>query len=422
MKDGGWSACVLGEFNAYLASAAKRSEAMVTPGVLRDAHHTLDRAARLFKGGPGVLALLGGRDLLASWAGQRGALDSAGWTCTAVESWTTWRRRDAPAVHVAMLGTIEPTPLFNPLDDPRTIAVQLAWYADVMGGEYLMTPGVAGHVAIKAAFKGKREPYWGLKDIRRDGDERQGSGDLLWRRAPLKTEFAEGYVHGFDLRAARLAALGVVEVAWTKLEPTGQVAYDPDRAGYWLIPPPPQHKRHPPIVNPDSVHDRLAWVTGPIMADLARRNILPDVIDSWTGVAKRPFRTIAERWDAARLATIEQRGAAMTCAHDAVKATYREAAGLMARPGGSIYRPDWYHATMDRQRVTVLSHAERIAKTHERRPLAIHTDCLWYASTESDPEKAADRLGIKLGHRLGCFDVKSSATTAEFFKAKAGAR
>ena len=103
---------------------------------------------------------------------------------------------------------------------------------------------------------------------------------------------------------------------------------------------------------------------------------------------------------------------------DAVKSTYREAAGLFAHAGGSIDRADWYHTIMDRQRVTVLGHIRRIATAHDRRPLAVHTDCLWYASGLPDWREAAAELGIRIGHDLGTFRHHSTARAADYFKPK----
>jgi len=426
VKREGWSAIVLDTHHAHLASLGESVSAPVSPGALNDARHTLDRAAGLLRGSAhGVLALAGGRDLLASWAGQAGALADAGWSATRVEPWTTWRRRDAPEIHTAVLGAIDQTrtPLFQVGIPPADIARRLAWYQANMGQPWCMTGGVSGHIGMRGLFgkaetDRKRTPYWGIGDTRPDGDRRQGGGDIVWRRAPMRHE-VEGYVHGFDLVAARLSAIGVAEFGFGRLRRTDRIAFDPSLAGYWLIPAQSArvHKRHTPIVDPSDIFDGTVWVTTPIMEYLARRGIEPGVLDSWTTPGRRLWRGLAERWDLARReAEKTARPGERYGILPAVRATYREAAGLWAHAGGSIQRWDWYHTACDRQRATVLGHIDRIAEAHQARPVAVHTDMLWYASTDPDPHDAARKLGIKIGRRLGEFTPKTSAKAVDYFK------
>lgn len=427
MKPSGWTAIVLGEHQASLASPRDATTAPVKAGACNDAVHTLNRAADLIRGtGSGVLMLAGGALLRDVWAGQRGPLADAGWSCTEIQPWTTWSRRDAPRIHVGFLGLIDQdrTPLFRVDDPPPSIARRLAWYHEAMGGPWHMTGGVSGHAIIRNLYRkpGKgQQPYWGTRDRREPTDTRQGAGDLIWRRPPMRGEVEMGWVHAFDLNAARLSAMGVAEVAYDRLSHTGPIVFDPALAGYWEIHARDvtQHKRHVPIFPPEAVHNGLVDVTTPIMSHLLAKGISPEVADSWTAPGRRMFRSLAEAWNAARLHSGSNTWAGSAAELDAVKATYREAAGLFARAGGSIFRPDWYHTWMDRQRVTVIGHVNRITLQHERRPLAIHTDCLWYAATEADPREAAAALGIKLGHGLGMFRVHSSAPAEAFFTRKA---
>jgi hypothetical protein len=435
MTRAGWSAIVLERGQAHLASGLERSTVAVPSDVLDRPAYVLDRAARLIQGhGAGVLVLDGGAELVAAWGRQAVDVDRTGsgrvalvdddrWHATEVQPWTTWRRVGAPAIHVAFLGALDAarTPLFAAGDPRAAIAARLAWYHDRVGAPFFMTPGVAGHAAIRAAFRkpGKgAQPYWGAKDWRESDDRREGLGDLQWRRAPLRVEVTEGWVHAYDLNAARLSAIGVAEVGWSRLSHTGAIAFDPELAGYWAIHAADvrQHPRHTPLISPSSVHDGLVWPTTPAMQWLLDQGRLPAIADSWTTPGRRMFRTIAEKWNNARIMPYQDGRDGSRHEVPAVKATYREAAGLMARRGGSIYRPDWYHTFMDRQRVTLLGHIERVARNHSRRPLAVHTDCLWYSSGDPDPARAAAHLGIKIGHALGTFRVHSSTPSADYFR------
>lgn len=436
VKTSGWSVVVAAETFGYLASPTECVRVPLTRGAYERPAYILDRVAALMYGSTGGVLVLDGPGLRKTWGGLvkpagigRVALaDEPAWTATVLEPWTTWRRKGAPAIHVAFLDEVQDdrAGLMPAGGDLGTMARRLAWYADRIGGAYLMTPGVAGHGAIRAAFRkpGRgQQPYWGARDWRllSDDDAHQGVGDLMWKRAPTRTEVDMGWVHSFDLNAARLSALGVVEVPYGKLEHTGPCAFDATRAGYWQIYAHhvKEHKRHPPLVDTSFAVGGLVEVTTPIMSKLMDRGALPEVVDSWTSEGRRLFRGLAEQWNRARLEAMDL---GRLVELGAVKATYREAAGLFAKRGGSIWRPEWYHTAMDRQRVTVINHVERIAQGAGRRPLAIHTDCLWYASTHADPRQAAGELGIMLGTGLGTFRVHSCTPSRVFFKVKEGAK
>jgi len=418
---------VVGEHTATLASESESLTLPVSEGAYRDARRILTRAAELAHGHPtGVVVLDGGAELAAHWQAQTiyrqgeatRLLDEPEWRASELAPWTTWRRPGAPVLHVAFLGQLDPgrTPLFGSDDPHREIARRLAWFEHVTGGPFVMTPGVAAHMAIRRAFRAHgpgAQPYWGVKDVRVWDDDRNGCGDLIWHRRPSRTEYELGWVHGFDLRAARLAAMGVAELAWGRLAHKA-VPFDPALAGYWLIRArdvawPGVSRRLPPLV--EAARDGTAWVTTPIMKELMDRGCLPEHTDAWTAPGRRFLREIAERWDRAR-------GAVAGAGHGgerAVKALYREGAGLFASPGGSIHRPDWYHTIMDRQRVPVMRHTARIASEHNRRPVAVHTDCLWYASAQPSHELAAAELGIKLGDGMGRFRHHSTTAAAVFW-------
>lgn len=435
---GGFTAVVLTDTRAFLASAVSARTALLSPDALERPRHVLDRSAELIRGNPaGVVMIDGGKTLAEMWqrqiiqhdpAGRVVLVDGEEWGATRFEPWTTWTRRGAPAIHVAFLRSIDRgrLPLFDPEHvEPAGIARRLAWYAHHVGAPFNMTAGVSAHTVIKAQHSapGKfQQPYWGVRDTARDGDDtRNGSGDLIWDRPPLRSELAGGgWVHQFDMRAARLAAMGVAELPWARLTHTGATAFDEAQAGYWRIHAAdvPQPSRRPGWFDKAAVADGMVWLTSPILGDMLAQGVSPDVTDSYTAPARRMLRTVAERWDLARLAALELEHLPELLG--AVKATYREGAGMFARHGGSIYRPDWYHTIMDRQRVTVLRHVDRIGRATSRMPVRVHTDALFYVCPESDPQAAAGALGLRLGTRLGMFAVKSTTPVGDYFKRKAG--
>lgn len=422
-----WPAVVLTARRAFLACGMTGAETPVMdgtlkfPGVILDRAHSYMRSAEAAPAAGTILIDQGEGDgaSLKLWRSHEASLRDHGWSCTAVEPWTTWRRGDGPRIHVGLLDSIDwtKTPLFSPGDLGGVVAQRLAWYHGAIGAPYQMTPGVSALAAIRAEFpRGRRAPYWGSGLAPRRGDDpRTGAGDLMWKRPPRRDEVGMGYVHSFDMRAARLAAMGVAELAWDRLEHRQGVVFDETLAGYWGIRAAdvPQGRYRIPYV--DAGPDGMAYPTTPVMKSLMRKGVNPDVMDAWVATGVRFLKGVASRWNAARLDAMAGEPEPV---QRAVAATYREGAAMLARAGGSIYRADWYHTIMDRQRMTVFGHVDRIERDHDRYPLMIHTDRLWYASTVSDGRQAAEELRIKIGQGLGQFRVQSSATSAEFFKVR----
>lgn len=421
MIRGGARAVVLEDDRSYFASDSERWWSPVRPDALYRPGDVLDAMARLFpdRGGTLILAPQGDpRAVLKAWADARGGLAEAGWKCTTVEPWTTWTRPDSPRVHVGVLGLIQSRPTIEP-DTPRVdVARRLAWYAASVGAPWHMTAGVSAHAAIREWFRGRpHQPYWGTSlQPRGLDDDRAGSGDMIWRRRAMAEDVAAGWVHSFDMRAARLAAMGVADLAYDRLVHDRGAQFDPAMAGYWRI-----HAADVPkpwramLVTPGP--DGMCWPTTPVMQWLNRAGINPAVTDAWIAPGKRLFRGIATRWDWARLEAHHWRPAEERAwEYQAIQATYREGCGMFAKWGGSIFRADWYHTIMDRQRVTVLDHITRIQTDHGLMPIAVQTDRLWYASPHRWGDTAAEALGLDLGSRLGTFRVQSSAPAGEFFR------
>lgn len=412
---------------AAFDAANYRAQATEGPGAYRDPTRCLKAVSTAFGDRPGVFLVKGGNDVMRVWAGHRDELTAAGWTCTAIEPWTTWKHPERPAVHVGHLGAIDydRIPLFTQHDRPHDVVRRLAWAEQAIGAPYHMTPGVTGHAAIRGHYAETRrsgkhrngrdfsEPYWGVGTKRDHEDKRLGSGDLIWHRRPTRADITAGWVHSYDLNAARLSAAGVAELGWGKLVRAEDPSFDPRRAGYWLIHAADVNEPFPgAIVDQADVHGGLVWLTTPMMEFLSQLGQHPPVTEAWTATGRRVLRPIAEKWNAARQAAPP--GPAL----DTVKAVYREAAGLFARDGGSIVRHDWYHTIMDRQRATLLSHILKVKRSVGILPLVVHTDCLWYPSDDEDPARAADRLGLRIGTNLGTFRINSTATAAAFYKKK----
>ena len=424
-------AIALGERYAYLApDALNYTKARVSDGAHLVSWHALERAAQLMGHKPGTMLVAGKRTRAAWLADTTEVLPELGWTFTELEPWTTFRHADLGTVHVGFVEGIDydRTPLFARTDDPADVVRRLAWIHEHIGAPYYMTPGVTGCEAIRRHFdaharrvtkyegagEGQKpfgEPYWGLKDRRDQDDPRTGAGDMMWQRKPRRSDVDAGWVHAYDLTAARLAALGVASLAWGKLRHVDMPAFDPTQAGYWRVHAHDVNEPFPgAIYDPATVRDGMVDLTTPMMEILSRCGMCPTAASGWLAPGRRILRTIGEKWNAARLAAPPGRALAT------VKAVYREAAGMMAREGGSIFRPDWYHTIMDRQRATLISHILRIKRAAGIMPLIVRTDCLWYPADTDNAERHAAQLAIQLGTGLGKFRVHATHTAATFYR------
>jgi hypothetical protein len=329
-----------------------------------------------------------------------------GWRPVQVPTaWTTFRRGLREIVHVGVLPLLRPsaTPLWRADAGAPDITRALAWYQAQMGTPFRMTPGVAGCSAIRATYtdpRRGRSPYWG-----RGADvwprELRPAGDLYWSRTALSdVERARPWVHGFDLRGARLAA-ALTELCWDRPGTTGAIPFDPTLGGWWAVRTdqlPAQGDDLPPLFVPSS--GALTWLSAPVARRLWDAQVLPEVLDSRTAPARQLLRPWVTRMSAARAsgeAECEEYGTA-------AKSSYAETVGMMARTGGSVYRPDWYATIVDRQRVTVVDHANRVWAARRERPVAAISDCLVYTSDFEDPEEAAADLGLPWApQKLGGF-------------------
>lgn len=344
------------------------------------------------------------RDQLAAAAGwqNRSAVASA---------WSTYVHEvTGETVHMVdldQLAAADPSAWPNGLD-PAALAVKLAAYNHATGTAYRVTPGVAGcamirrqaaEAAARRTAAGRRtagQPYW-----RYDGHPAflTPMGDLRWTAPTLPTS---GVVHQYDARAAYLAAASAAMLAWSPLVHTGAVPFDPDHAGYWQVNAadvPDMHGGRPLLVDPARVgSDGTVWLTTPVMGYLLGRGVNPDVIDSWT--CEHTGRYLRPWAEAIRdgLAAADDPDVSTL-----LKETYRQTIGMFNRPGGSVYRPDWWATIVDLARVNLLRKVDKAAAATGRYPARIYVDAVYYAA-DTGAEAAALAAALDVdpdGRRIG---------------------
>lgn len=355
-----------------------------------------------------------------------------GWTCitsTDVDTtaagfpvWSTWTRGGHNpdtadrAVHIGILPHIDAdrTPLFWPEEDPGTVAARLGTYHALTGAAWRGTAGMVGCAMLRQRYP-LRQPLWFTQS-----EIPRGAGDLYWSRPITDAEAQLGYVHAFDLNGQYLTAAGTAWLPWTGLRPCGVRPFDGALAGMWQVDASTVSKTalfgahgRPPLLNGAHVdNDNRLWISTPVMVLLHQLARPPRVVEALlAGSAKQVLRSWAETLRDAR---DEAQFLRDTRLAGAVKRTVNETVGLIGKPGGRIYRPEWRTTIVDLARANLY---RRINHVHERAhlwPLAVRTDCLWYASTTSDPKAAAEGLGLRIGTQLGEWKVVDSMPAGDY--------
>lgn len=376
-------------------------------------------AEQLFMGGEGVVLID---------ATQQQALPSMGrvaatteWKCKELRSWSTFTREyptrnQRTMIHLGLWGDLQrdPGPLLEGSSGPADRAWRLGRYRAATGHPWRYTAGVSGCTGLRETNRRPgpgQQPLWqhaGPKGI-------LGAGPLIWRAAQQP---AEGTIHGWDVNAMYLGGLKNARLAWGTLKHTKARGFDEADAGWWELDalgiPAELYdgKERPPMVPSVRIHKGTVWVSTPTAKLLEGSGAHLDVLDSWTCPNVQTIgRVYAERLMAARTGMIGPLGNA----EFAIKRTYAELVGMIARPGGSIYRPDWAATIMDLSRANMLRRVYRVGEQLGIWPVAVQTDAVYYANV--DPAVVGTALG--LGPGVGMFKNAGTLTVDEY-RAKYG--
>jgi hypothetical protein len=337
-------------------------------------------------------------------------------------AWTTYVK-GSQVVHVGILKLIDParTPLFPVDAAPHVISRRLADFHRLTGAPYRKTPGVIGVSMIRdqyergSAGRPGAEPRWFLsawpEDVR-------GAGDIIWSRAREGSELDAGWIHGYDIHGAYLAAATMADLAWGDLSRVVLPRFDPSVAGFWLL---EGHSTHAPrwpgdphgIATPPLIHraryreDNTVWLSTPMVRFLIEQGARPVIREGLVAApvprgpeTRRLLRTWGESIRDAR------RGAALLPAQPdrhAHKATLKrlpnETVGLLAptQRRGRVNRPDWSWTIRDINRVNLLRKIRDIWHETGRWPVRVRTDAVYYALSVEEPGTAATtQLAIDL--------------------------
>lgn len=349
------------------------------------------------------------------------------------KGWVTWMRDGSPKVHMAVRRMLDEDTMIPPESPTDRVLERLCRYAQMTYAAYIATPGVSGLAAIRNLYD--RPKLLKAEGVTRWGRRPQpkwvwnppmditawGCGDVSWQRAATPAESQMPYVLAFDVRAQRLAAAGGAWLAWDAPTHTGPIMWPAEElAGYFLIDvryaPWADSTKGLPIVNPNRVSSTgLAWVTAPILKlidQLYGPAGRPEILDSWTADARS---NILRDWvEILRDAMPPAKSAGDAILAEMIKKTYTETFGMMASPGGRVYRRDWYAAIVDEARCRLL---RKIRWPNGITPLKVVTDCAYYPSDTRDTAEFLRAFGqepekdIYIGHfkleKDKCTDMKT---------------
>jgi hypothetical protein len=382
------------------------------------------------------------------WVGLDTVRNWHHWQVTRLTPWTTFHRRipgssSSVVIHVGFgpwaldVGRCP----FIQGTTPDCLARFDAWQART-GRAWHGTPGVAGisllranAAGVKGAAAGRRQtiPRWMLPDhipgnVITAGLERDYTKD--WQPGSLELG---AHRHEYDTNMAYLAAAMVARVARDGLEHLPGLLADERRerklAGYFLTDMDPWQDNRLP--DPAGYRSALAkgldpartaatgklvrWVTGPTL----------DLLDELQEAGLHGGYTILDAWAAPGVTTLrpwaellrDVIGEARAVGDDATtaagKAAYREAIGMLGRPGGLIYRPDWQSAVVAQCRANLWRKLRTIGMRTGYWPAAIDVDAVTYATDVSDPRELAASLGMALdAGKLGAWKHKGTQLLA----------
>lgn len=335
-------------------------------------------------------------------------------------------------------------------DEPtaQQLAQRIERYAALMGRPYYWSHAVTGLRILQFLH---RDPRY-TQISRAIGlpapalDRHAGERELIWHRPPTEAEASCGWVHGYDVTAMYLAGANSLSVG-LDVEPDHlidqAISFDAGRPGFWRLAHPVTYpgagmmptldddraEYRPVTVEPDG----SCWVTTPTLGLLVRDwKLQVSITEAYLWPVKaKGARIFDSFYEAGRDALYQlSRGGSEEDKRirTAVKATYTDAIGRLAQilptgqQPGAWWRPDWQQAIVANSAAKLLRVVAKVGAETGRWPLAIVTDCLYYASDDPNSVTAAPQ-GLPLDEtQLGKFKRAGSAPMAKVIEQLTGSR
>lgn len=403
-------------------------------------------AATVLLGGsvPGQLGFRGSRPPALGEQTGTYALNSAakhGWKITKEQPWMVARRTETIGkrtyervinIGVSPWLDVKTFPLLAPGDPVLTLWRMYEW-TRMLGIPYFGSQvGLAGMQIIADRCTLKRIPRWQPTNWEEIEPAHKATEHPFRWESPAPHNPGPWH-HQFDVTVQYMSAMNNVYVAVDALRrtPVPELATKGNPVGYYRVIIPQAWNLGMQLPHPAGQVERgvPVWVTHPtldILAQCADQGIMeaPEILECWSSPTKaRVFREFGETM---ALAIRE----ASTYAEDpqmfkAVKQIYKSTVGLLERPGGRIYRPDWAHAIRAQARTELWRKMHREGMKHRytpprsditltgsgRWPVEVEADAVWYSSDTDQPNWPTTFLQGD-GLTGGTFVVKKSRKAA----------
>ena len=336
-----------------------------------------------------------------------------------LRDWTTFvRSQTRTIVHVGLMRSDRLGPLLEGHQGPADVAWRLGRYQALTGTPWRISAGVSACAALRDQYNDPRpgrQPLWRYQPPR----QCRSVGPLIWRAPQQPDPDDPGTVMVYDVNAQYLAALKNVKVGWGALEQQGiATVFDPKQPGFWEIDVAsiPRElydgQTRPPLFPASYIHKGAVWLSTDVVKAVGEY-IGPgsiDVMDAYVSDNPAPItRKYAERLTAARAGDLGPLGPASF----AIKRSYAELIGMMAREGGSIDRRDWAAGGIDLARCNLLRRLQRAYGLPGVRLLATQTDAAYFLCHGTEwRDKLPMAIGV--GSGPGTFRFVESLTVAEY--------
>lgn len=301
----------------------------------------------------------------------------------------------------------------------RRILANLSAVRDLLGVPFYASPGTTGITLMRKV--GDRQaarirPPWRSGELPREVAQATA---LTWR-SPEYPATGAPTGHQWDVRAAYLAAASAATLGVDEPTLVDSPPWDRSRAGWWRIPrewawsviptgAPPLWDRR--AEQPDG----RVWLSTPIMAEIQARRAATgaNLFAPEHGLLSTQSSRLLRVWaqvirDALRGAQLEAHPVPEVV--DVLKDVYRQAVGMLASPGGSVYRRDWHCTIVDLAKVLLwrkIAHVHMITGVW---PLSVATDAVIYSAEtvrrwESGNGSSFGEL-LAVGNHIGNFRYK----------------
>ncbi len=225
--------------------------------------------------------------------------------------------------------------------------------------------------------------------------------DLLWSRPLTKEERCCGWLHRYDKNNAYVGAASSVNLGAGEYQYQAYPRFDAKAPGLWHIILDGQSQfngcdlPHPTGARKDSWQHTA---TVQLACDLGYQvTILEAVYFQEYHQTLRPwYELISQARQRLRTPGAFKHSQAQGVAYEALKNIYTSSLGKLAEQaraekGDPLYRPDWWFGIVALSRARMFMKMAELARVGYR-PVAVHTDALYFVSREADPVRAVPGL------------------------------